>query len=89
MVTLMVELVVEDYDGWKSRRDALAAARAEYGEKHARVYRVVDEPNQVVLLMEWESLEAARAFSESDAFLEGMDESDYLEEDVTIMEAVE
>ena len=89
MATLLVELAVEDYDGWKARRDSLADVRAEYGERRAEVYRVADEPDRVVVLMEWESLEAARAFSESDEFLAGMDESDFVEETVTLLEPVE
>lgn len=88
MVTLMLELTVDDFGAWKSRRDALADVRDEYGERHARIYRVADEPNEVVVLMEWESLEAARAFNESAAFLEGMEEADFVEEEVTVLEPV-
>jgi heme-degrading monooxygenase HmoA len=89
MATLLVELTVADLEGWKTRRDALAEVRAEYGERRAEVYRVADEPNRVVVLMEWASLEAARAFSESDEFLVGMDETDFVEETVRILDPVE
>ena len=88
MVTIMLELTVDDLGAWKSRRDALAEVREEYGERDARVYRVADEPNEVVVLMEWESLEAAQAFSESEAFLEGMEEADFVEESVRVLEPV-
>lgn len=89
MATLLIELTVGDFEAWKTRRDALADVRAEYGERRAEVYRVADEPNQVVMLMEWASLEAARAFSESDEFLAGMDDTDFVEETVRILDPVE
>jgi heme-degrading monooxygenase HmoA len=66
MAHTVSKLTVNDYDTWKSDFDGNAARRRATGQRHYHVYRVADDPSQFLLLVEWESLEQARAFIGSD-----------------------
>ncbi len=66
MVYLMFRGKVKDYDKWKPVFDELSPKRKEYGAIGGYLYRNADDPNELVVFMEWESVEKARkwAFSE-------------------------
>ena len=51
---------VEDYDRWREVFDADADNRAASGSRGARVFRDADDPTEVVVLFEYESLQRAR-----------------------------
>lgn len=89
MVTLMVNLVLEEYAAWEERFDALEGTREEYGQRRQQVFRGVENPNRVVLMLDWDDVEGVREYSNSDEFLEGMAGAGYLEESATLLEAVE
>ncbi len=55
---------VEDFDGWKATFDAQATARAAAGCTGHRIFRDASDPNEVTVLLQWQSLSEARAFSE-------------------------
>ena len=56
---------VEDYEKWKSIYDENTDARTDNGSKGAHVLRNADNPNEVVILFEWDNLDNARKFYES------------------------
>lgn len=56
---------VEDYEKWKPIYDENTDARRDNGSKGAHVLRNADNPNEVVILFEWDSLDNARKFYES------------------------
>jgi quinol monooxygenase YgiN len=56
---------VRDYSHWREVFDADAEGRKEAGCRGARVFRNADDPEEVVVLFEWESLERARRRMES------------------------
>ncbi len=66
MAYLMFRGKVKDYEKWKPVFDELGPKRKEYGAKGGYLYRNADDPNELVVFMEWESVEKARkwAFSE-------------------------
>jgi heme-degrading monooxygenase HmoA len=66
MAQLLVRHKVRDYATWKPAFDEHESARRAAGGKSARVFRTAEDPNEVVLLMEWDSVENARRFAESD-----------------------
>ncbi|MBI2501765.1 MAG: antibiotic biosynthesis monooxygenase [Candidatus Latescibacteria bacterium] len=66
---------VEDYKKWKPFFDKHAATRKAKGSKGGYVFRSADDPNQVVVLLEWDTLQKMRQFSQSEDLRERMKES--------------
>lgn len=64
MVYSLQRAVVGDYDEWKAIIEDLADRRAEIGSKGGRLFRSPANPNEVVVLFEWDSEETAREFME-------------------------
>ena len=75
MPHLLVRSKVEDYAKWKPVFDGLGATRKAYGSKGGHVFCSADNPNEVVVLMEWDSLEKARHFAQSDDLRKAMQQS--------------
>lgn len=74
MPYMLVQHTVEDYEKWKAVFDEHGeAARRAAGSKGGLVLRSPDNPNQVTILLEWDSLENARAFANSDDLREAME----------------
>lgn len=57
---------VEDYAKWKAIFDGAATIRREAGELSYQLLRADDEERRIVHFSRWSSLEAARAFFESE-----------------------
>jgi len=57
---------VEDYSKWKPIYDEDGATRKAKGSKGAFVFRNTNDPNHLVVITEWENLEKAKNFAESD-----------------------
>jgi heme-degrading monooxygenase HmoA len=72
MPNLLVRHKVEDYAVWKPGYDAHGAARKAAGCQGTTVFRSADDPNTVVVLLEWNTLENARQFAQSDELRETM-----------------
>jgi heme-degrading monooxygenase HmoA len=68
-----VRLDVKDYAKWKSVFDESGSFRRESGSKGGSVFRNADNPKEVVILLEWDNLENAREFVQSDRLREGME----------------
>jgi hypothetical protein len=63
MAYVIVKYTVADYIRWKSLFDADGANRQAGGSKGGQLFRSADDPNEVVILFEWD-LEQARQFSQ-------------------------
>jgi heme-degrading monooxygenase HmoA len=72
MPYLVVRHKVEDYAKWKLIFDEHAAARREAGSRGIRVLRSADNPNEILAISEWATLEQARAFAQSPGLREAM-----------------
>ena len=57
---------VDDYSVWKVGFDEASGLRKQAGEIEFQVLRFEDDPNKVIHLSKWQSLEQARNFFESD-----------------------
>jgi hypothetical protein len=57
---------VADYHVWKSTFDSSLDSRTRNGERNCRIFRGVQNPNELTLLFEWENVERARAFIASE-----------------------
>jgi ribosomal protein L35AE/L33A len=62
MATLHVENTVRDFDEWKAVFDKFDRFRAEKGMRSYRMARRVDEPNQVIVDLDFATVEEAVAF---------------------------
>ena len=74
---VLVKQTVADYARWKPIFDAVGANRVAGGSKGGQLFRSADDPNEVVMLFEWD-LEKARQFSQSDELRAKMQEAGVL-----------
>jgi quinol monooxygenase YgiN len=65
MAHLLVRHTVEDYARWRPYFDQHEAARRTAGSQGAQVFQSAANPNEITILMEWDSLENAQAFAQS------------------------
>ena len=65
MPHVLIRHKVENYTNWKSAFDAHKAMRKAGGEKTYQIFHAADDPNNLVLLFEWDNLDSARRFLES------------------------
>ena len=72
MANLLVHNQVEDYNKWKLIFDEHASFRSQMGSKGGKVFRNKENPNDIFILFEWDSIENAQKFSQSDNLKEIM-----------------
>ncbi len=65
MVTFIVHHRVKDYTAWRPYYDEDADRRAAAGCKSDAVYRAADDPNDVLIVYQWDATENARRFGSS------------------------
>ena len=73
MAQLIIRHKVKDYKKWKALFDEHAAKRKAAGSKGGRLFRSEKDPNDVVILFEWENLGRAHQFSESEDLRQTME----------------
>lgn len=61
MILLHIEHAVPDFDGWKAAFDSDPVGRRQSGVRHYRVSRPVDQPNYVIIDLEFDTLQQAEA----------------------------
>ena len=71
---VIVKYKVADYARWKPIFDADGANRQAGGSKGGQLFRSADDPNEVVMLFEWD-LEQARQYSQSEELRAKMQEA--------------
>ena len=57
MIHVLVRHKVADFHRWKETFDSHLNARKHAGETGFRLFQSVDDPREVVLLLDWESVE--------------------------------
>lgn len=62
MATLHIEHPITDFDTWVSAFDLFAEARSHAGVRAQRVQRPIDDPDYVVVDLDFDTTEAAEAF---------------------------
>jgi heme-degrading monooxygenase HmoA len=70
---LFIRHKVKDYAKWKAQFDEHGAIRKAAGCKGGRLFRSEKDPNEVVILFEWEDLGKAHKFAESDDLRQRME----------------
>lgn len=90
MPYLLIDHTVENYEEWKPYFDDHGTTRAESGCKGGRLFHKEGEPNEIVVMFEWDSLENAHEFAASDDLRETMDEAGVVSEpDLHFLEKIE
>jgi quinol monooxygenase YgiN len=90
MPFLLIRHRVKDYARWKPRFDEHAETRKASGSKSARLFRSAANPNEIVALFEWDNLELAQRFSQSENLRAVMQESGVAEPpDIFLLDDVE
>ena len=72
MTFVLVIHRVQDYAKWKPVYDEDSATRRVQGSKGASVMRNTKDPNHLVVISEWENLEKAKNFAESEDLKKSM-----------------
>lgn len=75
MVHVLVRHKVVDAPRWKAAFDSHVLDRRRGGEISFRLFHSVDDANDITLLFEWESADAARKFMTSTDLRQRMQES--------------
>jgi quinol monooxygenase YgiN len=76
MIYLNVRHTVADYAKWRAGFDAHEAARRAAGATGVQqVYRDMENPNAITIMMEWDSTEKARQFAQDPALKEVMEKA--------------
>ena len=91
MPYLLVRHRVEDYERWRPVFDHdHGAARERWGSKGGRLLRNADDPNELVVLLKWDSLDNARRFADADDLREAMQRAGVADQpDVYFLEEVD
>ena len=72
MPHLLVHHKVEDYGKWKPVFDEHSSFRSQSGSKGGKIFRSADNPNDLFILFEWDSVENIQKFAQSDSLKEAM-----------------
>lgn len=72
MPALLIRHHVADYPTWKAVFDDLDLTRQANGSQGGRLFQDAADPNEVLVLLEWDDLERARLFADSDDLREAM-----------------
>lgn len=75
MQYMMVHHKVRDFGKWKPFFDRHESTRKTSGSKGARVFQNPEDPTDVFMLFEWDSIENAKKFSMSDDLKKTMEQA--------------
>ncbi|QIO25520.1 antibiotic biosynthesis monooxygenase [Haloarcula sp. JP-L23] len=90
MAYLLGKSQVKDFEEWHSSFHDNESYRAEHGEQGYQVFQSADDPNEVIVLFEWDENEDPRAFFESEEMRERMTKAGLTgRPDTTVLELVD
>ena len=78
MIYTLVRHSVEDFDKWKKVFDEHESVRKEGGEESCQLFQGAGKPNDVTVLLKWESTEKAKTFFDSEDLKATMKEAGVL-----------
>jgi len=90
MPKLFIHHRVEDYAKWKPIFDEHRAVRKTAGCGGGRLYRSANDPNDLYISFDWDNLENARKFTESDDLQQAMQRAGVVgQPDLAFVEKIE
>jgi hypothetical protein len=66
MPAMLIRHTVADFAAWKPLFDKHGITWRANGSRGGWIFRSADDPNVIVILLEWDNLERARLFADSD-----------------------
>lgn len=72
MIRVFVRHTVADYGRWRQGYDSFEEQRRAMGVSGDAVFQSVDDPNDVTVWHDFDSLEEAQAFASSDALFQAL-----------------
>ncbi len=72
MIHVLIHHKVADYGRWKAAFDGHLNTRKSRGELGFRLFQSVEDPRDVTVLSDWDSVEHARRFMESNELRDAM-----------------
>lgn len=73
MSFLLIRHKVQDYVKWKAAFEDHAETRKTSGSKGGQLFRSVGDLNEVIILLEWDSMAKARLFTQSEDLKQAME----------------
>ena len=90
MPYLLVRHKVADYARWKPLFDQHAETRKASGSRGGQLFRNANDPNELLILFQWDDLNKARQFTESNDLREVMQRAGVIDQpDVYFLETIE
>jgi heme-degrading monooxygenase HmoA len=75
MVYLFIKHKVKDFDKWKTVFDKNASVRETGGSQGGRLFRNTENPNETIIILEWNSIENAKKFAGSEDLKKAMEKA--------------
>lgn len=75
MAHMLIKHHVHDYARWRAVFDDKVDLRIENGETYAHVFRNADDPDNIVIMFRWDSLENARRYAQDPRLKAAMQEA--------------
>ena len=90
MAYLLIRHKDKDYEKWKTVFDGHSATRKTSGSKGGRLFRNADNPNEILVFFEWDNLEKAKKFAQSEDLKKTMQQAGVIDKpDVYFLEEIE
>jgi quinol monooxygenase YgiN len=89
MAYMHVRATVDDFDRWRADFESYHDRRAEHGGRSFQLFRSTDDPNEVVVLIEFDSEEDARAWNDYLDSAGELTEPEMSEVDISYLDVVE
>ncbi|MCJ7444527.1 MAG: hypothetical protein MUO26_08365 [Methanotrichaceae archaeon] len=90
MPYMLIRHKVIDYAKWKTVYDQHVATRKASGSKGAHLFRSSDNPNEIMILFEWDELGNARKFSQSEDLIKRLQMAGVIDKpDIYFLDKVE
>jgi heme-degrading monooxygenase HmoA len=90
MPYLLIRHKVADYPKWKSAFDEHGATRQANGSRGGQLFRNANDPNELIILFDWDDLERARQFTQSEDLRQAMQRAGVADQpDIYFLETAE
>jgi quinol monooxygenase YgiN len=75
MAVMIVKHLVKDFGVWKKGFESSTGLRKSNGMVSETVFQDASDPNLIIVLLKWDSLERAKKFSQSDEIKASMEKA--------------
>jgi heme-degrading monooxygenase HmoA len=75
MTTMLIKHHVKDYKAWRKGFDSFQDFRSAQGSLGSKVYRDVDDPSGITVLLTWDKLDNAKKYAQSPELKSAMEKA--------------